>query len=91
MFSFEKKTLYLFLVDIKILMIALYYYPSNPLRKNVYYNKKTSCSFENNYKARIALNLNVLKCVKTQELFRPQFKNYDLIDFTLTYTKCRIE
>ena len=35
--------------------------------------------------------LNALNCVKTQELFRPQDKNYGLIDFTLTYTKCRKE
>ena len=35
--------------------------------------------------------MNALKCVKTQELFRPQIKNYGLIDFTLTYTKCGIE
>ena len=34
------------------------------------------------------LRLNALNCVKTQELFRPQDKNYGLIDFTLTYTKC---
>ena len=33
-------------------------------------------------------NLKALKCVKTQELFRPQVKNYGLIDFTLTYIKC---
>ena len=36
-------------------------------------------------------HLNALKCVKTQELFRPQIKNYSSIDFTLTYTKCGIE
>ena len=27
--------------------------------------------------------MNALKCVKTQELFRPQIKNYGSIDFTL--------
>ena len=27
--------------------------------------------------------MNALKCVKTQELFRPPIKNYDSIDFTL--------
>ena len=35
--------------------------------------------------------LNALICVKTQELFRTQVKNYGSIDFTLTYTKYRIE
>ena len=36
-------------------------------------------------------NVNALKCVKTQELLRPQVKNYGSIGFTLTYTKCEKE
>ena len=57
MFSFEKKTLCLSLMDIKILMIALHYYASNPLRKTcIIIQDKTTHSFENNCKARIALN-----------------------------------
>ena len=44
----------------------------------------------NNYRKKLS-NMNALNCVKTQVLFRPQDKNYDSIDFTLTYTKCRKE
>ena len=35
--------------------------------------------------------LKAWKYVKTQELFRPQIKDYGSIDFTLTYTKSGIE
>ena len=29
--------------------------------------------------------MNALKCIKTQELFRPPIKNYDSIAYILTY------
>ena len=41
-----------------------------------------------NHLAPSTSSLNALNCVKTHELFKPQDKNYDSIDFTLTYTKC---
>ena len=42
-------------------------------------------------KISLTIFLNALKCVKTQELFRPEVKNYGSIDFTLTYNKCGID